>query len=67
MTRNSSCTSKQITIFIKNITAVREKCVLAMKHLIYIVPTGLNGLGGCFLFYQYFAPNGAVPLGTKYW
>ena len=44
-----------------------EKCVLAMKRLIYIVPTGLNRLGGCFLFYQNFAPIGAVPLGTKYW
>ncbi len=38
-----------------------------MKRLIYIVPTGLNGLGVCFLFYQYFAPIGAVSLGTKYW
>ena len=36
-----------------------------MKRLIYIVPTGLNGLGGCFLFYQYFAPNGVVPLGRN--
>lgn len=38
-----------------------------MKHLIYIVPPGLNGLWGSFIFYQYFAPNGAAPLGAKYW
>ena len=28
---------------------------------IYIVPTGLYRLSGCFLFYQYFAPIRAVP------
>ena len=33
-----------------------------MKRLIDIVPAGLNGLGGCFLFYHYFAPIGAVLL-----
>ena len=37
--------------------------MLAVKRLIYIVPTGLNGLRGCFLFYQCFALIGAVPLG----
>ncbi len=41
---------------------LEARSVLAMKRLIYIVPTGLNGLGGCFLFYHYFAPIGAVLL-----
>jgi len=32
-----------------------------LQCLIYIIPTGLPFNGGCFLVYQYFAPNGAVP------
>ncbi len=40
---------------------------MALKRLIYIVPKGLKILGGCFLCYQYFAPNGAVSLGAKSW
>jgi len=40
---------------------------MALKRLIYIIPTGLKRLGGCFWFYQDFAPNGAALIGTKYW
>ncbi len=29
----------------------------------YIVPTELHYSGGCFIFYRYLAPNGAVPQG----